>query len=270
MAEEAIAEEPRATKQVVITGVVFMLGLLVMLARLYQMQVMQHAFWLSKMNTGSEVSVRIPAVRGEIRDRNNVTLAANRPNYAIEFYLPDMVRDYRAEKGDVPRHEYFANVKGMKRMLAEADIVKVVNESAIPRLEEFGLAEDYNSERLRLHFRNKREVPFVYRDGIDFAKFGKYVETGTGLPGVEITNRPARRYPYGSVTSARSGMSRNRKMSASLRFTNRTLRENRRSNTPATNGCAASRERAFCIAARKASLKARSNAKIRSRATTYC
>lgn len=199
MAEEAIAEEPRATKQVVITGVVFMLGLLVMLARLYQMQVMQHAFWLSKMNTGSEVSVRIPAVRGEIRDRNNVTLAANRPNYAIEFYLPDMVREYRAEKGDVPRHEYFANVKGMKRMLGEADIVKVVNESAIPRLEEFGLAEDYNSERLRLHFRNKREVPFVYRDGIDFAKFGKYVETGTGLPGVEITNRPARQYPYGAL-----------------------------------------------------------------------
>src|SRR5262249_34821898 len=133
------------------------------------------------------------------RDRNNVTLAANRPNYAIEFYLPDMVREYRAEKGDVPRHEYFANVKGMKRMLGEADIVKVVNESAIPRLEEFGLAEDYNSERLRLHFRNKREVPFVYRNGIDFAKFGKYVETGTGLPGVEITNRPARQYPFGAL-----------------------------------------------------------------------
>src|SRR5690348_5503053 len=124
----AAAEEPRSTKRVIVTGIVFMLGLLVMLARLYQMQVIQHEFWLGKMNIGSEVSVRIPAVRGEIRDRNNVTLATNRPNYAVEFYLPDMVRNYRSENGNVPRHEFFANVKGMKRMLGETDIVKVVNE----------------------------------------------------------------------------------------------------------------------------------------------
>jgi penicillin-binding protein 2 len=200
MTTEAIAaEEPRPTARLIATGAFFMLGLIAMLGRLYQMQVMQHAFWLAKMSTGSEVSVRIPSVRGEIRDRNGVTLAANHESYSVEFYLPDIVRNYRAENGNVPRHEYFANVKGMKRMLGEPDIVKVVNESAMPRLEQLGLAEDYNSEKLRLHFRTKREVPFVFRSGIDFSKSAKYVEGGTGLPGVEITNRPARQYPYGAL-----------------------------------------------------------------------
>jgi penicillin-binding protein 2 len=196
---DAAATEPRPTKQLVITGVAFMIGLFVILGRLYYMQVVQHAFWMSKMSTGSEVSVRIPSLRGEIRDRNGVTLAANRPSYAIEFYLPDMVREYRAEHGGVPQYEYFATVKGMKRTLGEPDIVRIVNESAIPRLAELGLAEDYNSERVRLHFRNNREVPFVYRAGIDFSKFAKYVEGGTGVPGVEITNRPNREYPFGAL-----------------------------------------------------------------------
>jgi len=178
-----------------------MIGLLVMLTRLYYMQVVQHAFWMSKMNTGSDVSVRIPSVRGEIRDRNGVTLAANKANYAVEFYLPDMLRSYRDYNPNIPKHQYFASVKGMKRMLSEPDIVKIVNESTMPRLEKIGLAEDYNSERLRQHFRSNREVPFVYRTNIDFTKFAKYLEGGTGLSGVEVTNRPARYYPLGALGS---------------------------------------------------------------------
>jgi len=190
---------PRPITRLMVAGVVFLVGLLVIVGRLYYMQVVQHSFWLGKMNTGSEVSVRIPSVRGEIRDRNGVSLAANRPSYAIEFYLPDLLRNYRQENGNAPQHEYFATVRGMKRLLGEPDIVRIVNESAMPRLEELGLAEDYNSERIRLHFRNNREVPFVYRAGIDFSKFAKYVEGGTGIPGVEITNRPTRQYPFGAL-----------------------------------------------------------------------
>jgi penicillin-binding protein 2 len=198
MTTEAIAD-PRPATRLIVTGIAYMIGLLALLGRLYYMQVVQHAFWLGKMSTGSEVSVRIPAVRGEIRDRNGVTLATNNPNYAIEFYLPDLVRNYREENGNVPLHEYFSTVRGMKKLLREPDIVRVVNESALPKLGQLGLAEDYNSERMRLHFRTKREVPFVYRAGIDFSKFAKYVEGGTGLPGVEIGNRPVRKYLFGAL-----------------------------------------------------------------------
>lgn len=191
--------DPRPTTRLVITGIAYGIGLLAMVVRLYYMQVVQHAFWLGKMRTGSEVSVRIPAVRGDIQDRNGITLATNRQSFAIEFYLPDMVREYRQENEKVPLHEYFSTVRGMKKLLREPDIVKIVNESTMPRLEEIGLAEDFNSEQLRLHFRTKPEVPFVYRAGIDFSKFAKYIEGGTGLSGVDITDRPVRNYPYGAL-----------------------------------------------------------------------
>src|SRR4051812_32924082 len=113
MTKEDTAKQPSSRMRVVATAVIFMIGLLAMLGRLYFLQVVNHSVYLARMNTGSEVSVRIPAVRGEIQDRNGLTLAGNRPSYAIEFYMPDMLRNYRAEnKKNVPSYEYMANVGG--------------------------------------------------------------------------------------------------------------------------------------------------------------
>ena len=197
-AEETVTD-PLPKRRVVITGIFYGIGLLAMVLRLYYTQVVQHAFWLGRMKTGSDVSVRIPALRGEIQDRNGIALAGNRQSFAIEFYLPDMVREYRQENEKVPVHEYYGMVRGMKKLLREPDIVKIVSESAIPRLEEIGLAEDFNSEQMRLHFRSKPEVPFLYRSGLDFSKFAKYIEGGTGVTGIDITNRPERSYQFGAV-----------------------------------------------------------------------
>jgi len=192
---------PGTRKRLVIAGAGFMAGLLILLSGIYYQQVIRHQFWLARMRTGSDVKVRIPAMRGEIRDRNGVLLAENRPSYAVEFYLPDIVGSYRESNGNVPTYEHYSTVRGMKKIMREADIVKIVNQTAIPHLEELGLAEDYNSERMRLHYRNNREVPFVYRTGIDFSNFAKYSEGKAGLTGVEITNRPVRNYPFGALAA---------------------------------------------------------------------
>ena len=51
--------------------------------------------WAEKIAGRSEVTVRIPSVRGEIKDRNGLTLVSNRASYEVDFYLPDMVRGYK-------------------------------------------------------------------------------------------------------------------------------------------------------------------------------
>ena len=176
-------------------------GLGVLVAKLYYEQVIRHEYWAAKIRKGSEVTVRIPAVRGEIRDRNGVTLARNGANYTIEFYLPDIVRDYREAVGKVPMLEYQTKVRQMKKVQREPDIVQIVNESLMPQLEQLGLVEDYNSQRLQRHFRHSREMPFTYRDDVDFATVAKFSQRGTGLPGVEIATKPVRRYPYGALAA---------------------------------------------------------------------
>ena len=96
MTSTATVAEPLPTKRLFITFGFFMLVLIAMSGRLYQMQVLQHGYWLGRMNTGSEVSVRIPSIRGNIRDRNGIVLAENHVRLgAIEFYLPDFLRAYR-------------------------------------------------------------------------------------------------------------------------------------------------------------------------------
>ena len=188
-----------ATPRLALIGCAILAGLLILAARLYLEQVVRHERWVAKINNGSEVTVRIPAVRGEIRDRNGVTLADNRAAYAIEFYLPDIVRSYQDSLGKVPMIRYSGTVRGMKEVLREPDIVQIVKRTVMPQLMQLGLAEDYNSERLRKHFRNKAEVPFVYRENLDFATLAKAGESSIDLPGVEIANRPERHYPLGAL-----------------------------------------------------------------------
>ena len=91
----------------------FMLCMLgVIVARLWWEQVARGNAWKDKIASRSEVTVRIPSVRGEIRDRNGVTLVGNRASYEVDFYLPDMVRGYRQQnEGKVPIKTYTGTVR---------------------------------------------------------------------------------------------------------------------------------------------------------------
>lgn len=176
-------------------------GMGILLTKLWWEQVARGEMWTKKIASRSEVTVRIPSVRGEIRDRNGVTLVANRASYEVDFYLPDMVRGYRDQVGSVPINEYLATVRQMKKKMKEPDIVQIVNESVQPRLEELKLRQDYNSERLQKHFRNDTLVPFTYQEELDFATIARFSEHDVGLPGVEISVKPVRQYVYGALAA---------------------------------------------------------------------
>src|SRR6187402_1089477 len=144
----AFSRRPSAEWRVIFLAFVFLCGLGALVAKLWWEQVARGAVWSKKIANRSEVTVRIPSVRGEIRDRNGLTLVENRASYGVDFYLPDMVRGYRREVGSVPVVEFVQPVRQMKKRMREPDIIRIVNESVVPRLDALKLAEDYNSERL--------------------------------------------------------------------------------------------------------------------------
>jgi penicillin-binding protein 2 len=196
-----MASRPSTELRLIFLGFIILCGLGVLISRLWWEQVARGQVWTKKIANRSEVTVRIPSVRGEIRDRNGVTLVANRASYEVDFYLPDMVRGYRREMGYTPLVEYLATVKQMKTKQKEADIVKIVNDSVIPRLNELDLAKDYNSEHLQKHYRNDTLVPFTYEQEVDFKTIAKFSEHDVGLPGVEISVKPVRQYVYGALAA---------------------------------------------------------------------
>jgi penicillin-binding protein 2 len=182
---------------------VFILAALGAIAlRLWFVQVKLADYYRGRIQGSSEVTVRIPSIRGEIRDRNGIALVTNRPSYQVDFYLPDLVNGYKKQYGQPPMVEFLAkDSNGMLHDRKEADIVQIVDKTIIPRLEELKVAEPYNSQRLRTHFRNDTLVPFTYREDLDFSTFSKFAEKDLGLPGVQVNVKPVRKYVFNAMAS---------------------------------------------------------------------
>src|ERR1700720_2295363 len=182
-------------------GLVMLLGMGALGLRLWWVQVAHGAEWTARIRGSSEATVRIPSVRGEIKDRNGLTLVQNRASYEVDFYLPEMVKGYRERFGPPPVTEYRAIISGMPKDQKEPDIIKIVNDGVVPRLDDLDLARDYNAGQLQRHFRNDTEVPFSYIKDIDFPTMAKFSEHDVGLPGVDIAIKPVRSYVYGALAA---------------------------------------------------------------------
>jgi penicillin-binding protein 2 len=182
-------------------ALLFLAGMAALLGKLWLVQVAHGPEWTAKIRGSSEATVRIPSVRGEIRDRNGVTLVANRASYAVDFYLPEMVKGYRERMGPPPLIGYRSTINGMPKDLKEPDIIKIVNTGVVPRLDDLDLARNYNAGQLQRHFRTNTEVPYSYIKDIDFPTMAKFSEHDVGLPGVDITIKPVRSYVYGALAS---------------------------------------------------------------------
>jgi penicillin-binding protein 2 len=182
-------------------GLLILLGMGALSVRLWWIQVAHGTEWTAQLRTSAQATVRIPSVRGEIKDRNGVTLVQNRASYEVDFYLPEMVKGYRERLGPPPLTEYRATINGMPKDMKEPDIIKIVNDGIIPRLNDLDLARDYNSSRLQRHYRNDTEVPFSYIKDIDFPTMAKFSEHDVGLPGVDIAIKPVRSYIYGALAA---------------------------------------------------------------------
>src|SRR5881275_3337288 len=134
-------------------ALLFVAGLGALLGRLWYVQVAHGPEWTAKIRGSSEATVRIPSVRGEIRDRNGLPLVTNRASYEVDFYLPEMVKGYRERFGQPPLNEYRAIINGMPKDVKEPDIIRIVNDGVVPRLDELDLARDYNASQLQRHYR---------------------------------------------------------------------------------------------------------------------
>jgi len=188
-----------ARPRLLVLGGVLLAALALLLCRMWYVQIVKGADYKARIKGHSQLTVRLPAVRGEICDRNGVPLVENRASMEVEFYLPDIVRAWKEEHDSVPTRKYWGLDHGMRALKEEPDIVKIVNESIVPKLEKLGLAGDYNSRKLQVHYRDNAEIPFVYRQDLDFETMARFSENNLDLPGVAVTLRPVRHYVYGAL-----------------------------------------------------------------------
>ena len=95
-------------------------GLGILLAGLWWVQVVSVRDYQANLETQSFRTVRMPAVRGKILDRNGTALAENRPTYNVSLYLEEL--DMRKSFGQ-------RSISG-KAALRQRNAVAVENPSA--------------------------------------------------------------------------------------------------------------------------------------------
>src|SRR5258706_14215138 len=72
-------------------------GMAVLLAGLWWVQVVSGKFYEAQLETQSFRTVRVPAIRGKILDRNGTPLAENRPSYNVSLYLEELSHDFQRQ-----------------------------------------------------------------------------------------------------------------------------------------------------------------------------
>ena len=173
-----------------------------LLNRLHEFQIERRNEFLNKVPGNRTVTVREPGIRGEITDRNGTTLARNLRKYEVTFNLEEIREAYLNQHESDPTIDRLTKERGITRKRSEKDIVAIVNDWTIARLRKLDLARNYNATALRTHYvTHGGLIPFSYRADLSYDEFARFAEHSLELPGVYLTMRPQRQYPYGSLAS---------------------------------------------------------------------
>jgi penicillin-binding protein 2 len=181
-----------------------LVGFGALLTRLYEFQIIRRDDFLQQVPGNRTVTVREPGIRGEITDRNGITLARNLRNYEVSFNLDEIRQAYLSQHIEDPTLQRLTQENGLPRKRSEKDIVAIVRDGPIRVLGDpsLNLARPYKAGDLRTHFLTHGGlIPFSYRSDLTYEEFSKFAEHNLELPGVYPSIRPQRHYPYGSLAS---------------------------------------------------------------------
>lgn len=197
--------EPGYRLRLYLLTALVLVGFGVLLTRLHEFQIERRNEFLDQVPGNRTVTVREPGIRGEITDRNGITLAKNLRKYEVSFNLDEIRDAFLAQHANEPKFKRIVAEDGMSRDDVKTDIVSIVQdgkESTIGRLKSLGLARNYNAKALRAHFLTHGGlIPFSYRADLDYNGFAKIAEHNLSLPGVYVGMAPQRQYPYGALAS---------------------------------------------------------------------
>ncbi len=198
--------EPGYRLRLYLLTTLVLVGFGTLLSRLYEFQIERKDEFLQLVPGNRDVTIREPGIRGEITDRNGILLARNLRRYEVSFNLDEIRQAYLSQHVKEPRKDSISNEDGLPRKRSEKDIVAIVTDSTIDRLRKLGLAKNYRASSLNVHYKTHGGlVPFSYRADLTYAEFARFAEHNLDLPGVYLSLRPQRDYPYGALASHELG-----------------------------------------------------------------
>ena len=201
-------------------------GLFLLLAGLWWVQVVSARKYESHLETQSYRTVRIPAVRGKILDRNGRVLAESRPRYNLGLYLDDLRKPFDAAYAQSlaqaragQRQRIAAEEKKLGHSLTKAerkqfaltpDLLKQLHEQSRFRVAA-GVVEQVGQrlgQRLTLeetafnrHYETRLALPYPVLPNLNVSQIARFEEQYPGGLGVDLDLQPVRTYPFGMTAA---------------------------------------------------------------------
>ena len=167
-------------------------GLLTLLAGLWYLQVINSRRYVENQRSQAFRTVRIPAVRGKILDRNGVPLAENRPNYNISLYLEELPRLFKNEWARTkPNRRMTRNDRLHQESLTRYRVVSNLVQH-IAKIMQQPLTLDYGA--FLRHYTNQLALPMPVLTNLTPAQLARFQEFPRNLPGVDIEMQSTRTY----------------------------------------------------------------------------
>jgi penicillin-binding protein 2 len=193
----------------------------VLLAGLWWVQVVSARDYQANLETQSFRTVRIPAVRGKILDRNGFALAENRPTYNVSLYLEELHKSFKAVYAEEAvraraglKQKQNEMEKKLNRKLTREEarqFVFTLKEQALLRQQaRYEVASNVVrqvSQRLRQplwlnptnfqrHYETRLALPCPILTNLDPAQIALFEEQSTSPMGVDLEVQSTRCYPF--------------------------------------------------------------------------
>lgn len=172
------ASPSRWSRRLVAMGILMAAGMMLLVLGLVRVQLLRGGHYTEREAQQSLRRIRIPAVRGEIHDRNGVVLARNRPSYDVAIYLEQLT-------GASKRRDVVQAARHTLQALSQS-----VNKPV-------GLTE----RDVRIHYAVRRPMPLtVWRD-LGTSELAAFAERAAILPAVDLIVNPVREYPLATAAA---------------------------------------------------------------------
>lgn len=174
-------------------------GMGVLLAGLWYLQVVSSKRYVDSQKIQSVRSVRVPAIRGKILDRNGVPLAENRPSYNLNLYVEELSKLFQKEfrrvsSGQKMSRKELNELGGRTRYQVASNVVQRLSDTLHEPLR-------LDEARFLKHYTNRLALPMPILENLNPQQVARFQEQPNKPPGLELEIQPLRVYPYGSTAA---------------------------------------------------------------------
>ena len=199
-------------------------GLVILLAGLWWVQVVSSHEYQSHQETQAYRTIRLPAVRGKILDREGRVLAENRPRYNLSLYLDDLRGPFDAAFSELKKsalaaqkQRIAAQEKSLGRSLSKAELkpfrlppefLEKLRQQARVRVaggilaqvgEKIGQPLPLDAKSFSSHYARQLALPYPALKNLDAGQIARFEENYTNRLGADLELESVRHYPNGTV-----------------------------------------------------------------------